>query len=163
MCADKNVGLAVGKIAQDAFIGCTGTCRVKVEAGGAGVWKEVMNFFFNLFRAKTELPQVGTFAVGAGLWNCKRLAAIVAHQSVLFLMISEGHVAGLAGGSPPADGAFDLSGLNIPEEDLKALFGVDKEGWKAVIPQIEAHFAKFGAKLPKALVDQLDILKKNLA
>ncbi|MBR4674437.1 MAG: phosphoenolpyruvate carboxykinase (GTP) [Victivallales bacterium] len=66
-------------------------------------------------------------------------------------------------GNLPADGAFDLSGLNIPKEDLKALFGVDKEGWKAVIPQIEAHFAKFGKKLPKALVKQLDILKKNLA
>ena len=121
MCADKNVGLAVGKIAQDTFIGCTGTCRVKVEAGGAGVWKEVMNFFFNLFRAKTELPQVGTFAVGTGLWNCKRLAALVAHQSVLFLMISEGHVAGLAGGSPPADGAFDhwsIAAAVLEQNDL---------------------------------------------
>ena len=63
----------------------------------------------------------------------------------------------------PADGSFDLSGLNIPDEDMKALFSVDKEGWKAVIPQIEAHFAKFGAKLPKELAAQLDILKKNLA
>ena len=63
----------------------------------------------------------------------------------------------------PADGALDLSGLNIPDEDLKALFSVDKEGWKAVLPQIEAHFAKFGAKLPKELTAQLEILKKNLA
>ena len=66
-------------------------------------------------------------------------------------------------GNLPADGAFDLSGLNIPEEDLKALFGVDKEGWKAVIPQIEAHFAKFGAKLPAELTKQLDELKARLA
>ena len=63
----------------------------------------------------------------------------------------------------PADGSFDLSGLNIPEEDLKALFGVDKEGWKAVIPQIEQHFAKFGAKLPAELNKQLDELKARLA
>ena len=65
-------------------------------------------------------------------------------------------------GNLPADGAFDLSGLNIPEEDLKALFGVDKEGWKAVIPQIEQHFAKFGAKLPAELNKQLDELKARL-
>ncbi|MBR5026108.1 MAG: phosphoenolpyruvate carboxykinase (GTP), partial [Victivallales bacterium] len=47
-------------------------------------------------------------------------------------------------------------------EDQKALFGVDKEGWKAVIPQIEQHFAKFGAKLPAELSKQLDELKARL-
>ena len=65
-------------------------------------------------------------------------------------------------GNLPADGALDLSGLNIPAEDQKALFGVDKEGWKAVIPQIEQHFAKFGAKLPAELSKQLDELKARL-
>ena len=66
-------------------------------------------------------------------------------------------------GNLPADGALDLSGLDIPVEDQKALFGVDKEGWKAVIPQIEQHFAKFGAKLPAELNKQLDELKARLA
>ncbi|MBO7092836.1 MAG: phosphoenolpyruvate carboxykinase (GTP) [Victivallales bacterium] len=66
-------------------------------------------------------------------------------------------------GNLPADGALDLSGLDIPAEDQKALFGVDKEGWKAVIPQIEQHFAKFGAKLPAELTKQLDELKARLA
>ena len=65
-------------------------------------------------------------------------------------------------GNLPADGALDLSGLDIPAEDQKALFGVDKEGWKAVIPQIEQHFAKFGAKLPAELTKQLDELKARL-
>ena len=65
-------------------------------------------------------------------------------------------------GNLPADGALDLSGLDIPAEDQKALFGVDKEGWKAVIPQIEQHFAKFGAKLPAELSKQLDELKARL-
>ena len=65
-------------------------------------------------------------------------------------------------GNLPADGALDLSGLDIPVEDQKALFGVDKEGWKAVIPQIEQHFAKFGAKLPAELSKQLDELKARL-
>ena len=39
---------------------------------------------------------------------------------------------------------------------------VDVEGWKAVIPEIKAHFAKFGDKLPAALAKQLEILEKNL-
>ena len=66
-------------------------------------------------------------------------------------------------GNLPADGALGRSGLDIPVEDQKALFGVDKEGWKAVIPQIEQHFAKFGAKLPAELNKQLDELKARLA
>ena len=65
-------------------------------------------------------------------------------------------------GNLPADGALDLTGLNIPAEDQTALFSVDTEGWKAVLPQIEAHFAKFGAKLPKELSNQLDELKARL-
>jgi len=42
------------------------------------------------------------------------------------------------------------------------LFGVDTEGWKAVLPQIEAHFAKFGTHLPGELQKQLEALKKRL-
>ncbi len=64
-------------------------------------------------------------------------------------------------GNLPADGALDLSGLDIPADDQKALFSVDAEGWKAVIPQIEAHFAKFGDRLPKEMNDQLAALKQR--
>ena len=65
-------------------------------------------------------------------------------------------------GNLPADGALDLSGLDIPAADQQALFNVDVEGWKAMIPQIEQHYAKFGAKLPAALKQQLETLKANL-
>jgi len=65
-------------------------------------------------------------------------------------------------GNLPADGALDLNGLDIPAEDQQALFSVDTEGWKAVIPQIEAHFAKFGSHLPAAMTEQLNALKKRL-
>ena len=65
-------------------------------------------------------------------------------------------------GNLPADGAIDLTGLDIPEADQKALMSVDVEGWKAVIPEIKNHFAKFGDKLPAALAKQLEILEKNL-
>ena len=65
-------------------------------------------------------------------------------------------------GNLPAEGELDLAGLNIPAEDQKALLSVDVEGWKEVLPEIDAHYAKFGAKLPKELAKQLEILKKNL-
>ena len=65
-------------------------------------------------------------------------------------------------GNLPKVEDFDLSGLDIPQEDLDALFGVDVEGWKAVIPEIEKHFAKFGAKLPKELNDELNGLRERL-
>ncbi len=65
-------------------------------------------------------------------------------------------------GNLPVDGALDLSGLNVPADDLKALLSVDVDGWKEVLPEIEAHYAKFGDKLPKELNAQLVILKKNL-
>ena len=35
--------------------------------------------------------------------------------------------------------------------------------WKAEIPLIKEHFATFGAKLPKALTDELAALEKRLA
>ncbi|NLF93451.1 MAG: phosphoenolpyruvate carboxykinase (GTP) [Oligosphaeraceae bacterium] len=65
-------------------------------------------------------------------------------------------------GNLPAEGALDLQGLDVPAEDQAMLFGVDTEGWKAVLPQIEAHFAKFGAHLPAELQKQLEALKKRL-
>ena len=45
---------------------------------------------------------------------------------------------------------------------LKELTQVDKEGWKAELPLIKEHFATFGAKLPKALNDELAALEKRL-
>ncbi|MFA4944699.1 MAG: phosphoenolpyruvate carboxykinase (GTP) [Lentisphaeria bacterium] len=65
------------------------------------------------------------------------------------------------GNLPAADG-LDLAGLAIPEEDKQILLSVDKPGWLEVLPQIEAHFAKFGGHLPKALADQLAALKARL-
>ena len=62
----------------------------------------------------------------------------------------------------PTEDAIDLQGLTIPDEDKKALFSVDAAGWKAVLPQMKAHFEKFGSHLPKELAAQLDALEKNL-
>ena len=55
-----------------------------------------------------------------------------------------------------------MSGLNIPEENLKQLLAVDIAGWKKEAEDIAANYAKFGNRLPKALTEQLDILRKRL-
>ena len=63
---------------------------------------------------------------------------------------------------PTADG-LDLRGLDVSEADLAALLSVDVDGWESALPQIEAHFAQFGDRLPSELADQLDGLRRRLA
>ncbi|MCZ7595515.1 MAG: phosphoenolpyruvate carboxykinase (GTP) [Hyphomicrobium sp.] len=65
-------------------------------------------------------------------------------------------------GKLPADGALDTSNVKVDPADLKELTSVDKDGWKAELPLIREHFATFGAKLPKALADELAALEQRL-
>jgi phosphoenolpyruvate carboxykinase (GTP) len=65
-------------------------------------------------------------------------------------------------GKVPAEDAIDTKGLKLAAEQLKELLRVDAEGWKAELPLIKEHFAMFGAKLPKALSDELSALEKRL-
>ena len=65
-------------------------------------------------------------------------------------------------GGVPAPGALDTEGLDISEEDLRALLSVDPEDWKAELPSIHEHFAVFGDRLPQALRDQLSALERRL-
>jgi phosphoenolpyruvate carboxykinase (GTP) len=62
---------------------------------------------------------------------------------------------------PTAD-ALDLSGLNLPADDLKHLLEVDVTGWKKEAEGVAANYARLGSHLPKALNDQLDGLRKRL-
>ncbi|MBU1744336.1 MAG: phosphoenolpyruvate carboxykinase (GTP) [Proteobacteria bacterium] len=65
-------------------------------------------------------------------------------------------------GLMPKEGDLDLTGLAIPPADLKELFRVDAEAWKAEISDIERHFRRFGDRLPARLRRQLDDLGKRL-
>jgi phosphoenolpyruvate carboxykinase (GTP) len=65
-------------------------------------------------------------------------------------------------GNLPTLDALDMSGLNIPAENLKLLLSVDIAGWKKEAEDIAANYAKFGHKLPKALTEQLEELRKRL-
>ncbi len=63
----------------------------------------------------------------------------------------------------PTDDALDLSGLDVPAEDMSVLLEVDKEAWKEVeLPSIEAHFERFGGRLPERLAKEFENLKDRL-
>jgi phosphoenolpyruvate carboxykinase (GTP) len=63
----------------------------------------------------------------------------------------------------PTPGAIDVTGLDISASDLHTLLSVEVDGWQAALPQIEAHFAQFGNRLPIELTQQLDALRSRLA
>jgi phosphoenolpyruvate carboxykinase (GTP) len=65
------------------------------------------------------------------------------------------------GNLPTAD-ALDLSGLNLSADSLKQLLAVDIAGWKKEAEGVAANYARLGGRLPKALNDQLDGLRKRL-
>ena len=65
-------------------------------------------------------------------------------------------------GKLPAPESLDLAGLPVSQEDLADLLSVDVEGWLAEIPSIREHFAKFGARLPQGLNDELAALETRL-
>ena len=65
-------------------------------------------------------------------------------------------------GNLPAAGALDLSGLNLAAGNLEQLLAVNQEGWKKEIADVEANYAKFGDRLPKALREQLENLQSRL-
>jgi phosphoenolpyruvate carboxykinase (GTP) len=60
-----------------------------------------------------------------------------------------------------------LDGIDLPDgfarEDIEELLKVDAAGWKTELSGIRTdHYAKFGSRLPKELMDQLDALEKRL-
>ncbi len=65
-------------------------------------------------------------------------------------------------GLMPKDGDLDLSGLDIPSANVKALIKVDLAEWKAEMPDIEKHFAIFGNRLPNRLRSQFAEMRKRL-
>ncbi len=69
-------------------------------------------------------------------------------------------------GFVPKAADIDVEGLDMTEDQLKALLTVDKEHWLEDVndPEtgIKAYFAQFGDKLPAAMQEQLDILVANL-
>jgi phosphoenolpyruvate carboxykinase (GTP) len=62
----------------------------------------------------------------------------------------------------PKIGDIDTSGLDISDATIEQLLTVDTAGWKAQLPQVKEHFAKFGDTLPAELEAQLAALEQRL-
>jgi len=82
-------------------------------------------------------------------WMCERVDGKVdAQDSPIGLM--------------PKEGDLDLKGLQVSSEEMDELMKVDPAELKAVIPEIEQHFATFGDRLPERLKKQLADYKARL-
>lgn len=62
----------------------------------------------------------------------------------------------------PAAGAIDRP-AGVSEADLAELLSVDRNGWQAEVASIKEHYARFGARLPGELREQLAGLEARLA
>jgi phosphoenolpyruvate carboxykinase (GTP) len=63
----------------------------------------------------------------------------------------------------PTPDALDLSGLELPEDDLRALLTVDVEGWKRELQGLAKFYDEFGDHLPEALRRRLHAIQERLA
>ena len=82
-------------------------------------------------------------------WICERIDGTAAAQTTPI-------------GNLPTPESLDLSGLNLPAENLRLLLEVDHAGWKNEIANVAESYAKFGDKLPVALTRQLNALRQRL-
>jgi phosphoenolpyruvate carboxykinase (GTP) len=58
---------------------------------------------------------------------------------------------------------LELSGLDMPKENLEKLFEVKGEQWREEISDIEKFFSQFGSKMPEELLKELEKFKKELS
>ena len=65
-------------------------------------------------------------------------------------------------GRVPAPGAIDTEGVDVSKEDMEELLRVDVAEWRAELPLISEHYARFGDRLPPELADELDALERRL-
>ncbi|HEY4279183.1 MAG TPA: phosphoenolpyruvate carboxykinase (GTP) [Conexibacter sp.] len=62
----------------------------------------------------------------------------------------------------PTPDALDMSGLDVSESDLAELLKVDAQEWKAELPSLREHLAKFGDRLPAEMTAQVEQLEARL-
>ncbi len=65
-------------------------------------------------------------------------------------------------GFVPTKESLNIEGLDLSDADLELLLTVDPEAVKAELPQVEAHLAQFGERLPAGITAQLEKLKASL-
>ena len=65
-------------------------------------------------------------------------------------------------GSLPRPADLNMDGLDVSAESLQALFSVDPALWRKEAAEIGDYFARFGARLPAELLQELAITKDRL-
>jgi phosphoenolpyruvate carboxykinase (GTP) len=63
---------------------------------------------------------------------------------------------------PVGEGGIDTTGLEISEEAMRKLVEVDDACWREQLPQMHAHYARFGDRLPAELRAEFDALQERL-
>jgi phosphoenolpyruvate carboxykinase (GTP) len=72
------------------------------------------------------------------------------------------HATDTAIGRLPSVADIDTKGLSLSPESLAKLLSVDNQGWRAEVPLINDHFAKFGSHLPEGLHQEVIELENRL-
>jgi phosphoenolpyruvate carboxykinase (GTP) len=65
-------------------------------------------------------------------------------------------------GLVPAEGALNLEGSGVTEEQIRELLTVDPDRVREQLPQVEEFLAQFGDRLPGRLAAQLEALRRRL-
>ena len=109
-------------------------------------------YYVNWFRKSSD---------GRWLWpgfgeNCRVLKWIFERVQ------GEGNAVRTPIGNAPTPDALDLSGLDLPREDVNELLTVDRQAWLAELDGIREHYAKFGDRLPGVLREELAALEQRL-
>jgi len=65
-------------------------------------------------------------------------------------------------GYMPTKADLDLTGLDIADEKMEILLSVDKDEWKAELPEVREFLATMGDKLPGRMTAQVDKLEERL-
>ncbi|HUC37289.1 MAG TPA: phosphoenolpyruvate carboxykinase (GTP) [Acidimicrobiales bacterium] len=109
-------------------------------------------FLVNWFRKDAE----GRF-LWPGYGENSRVLAWIFERSA-----GRGEAVDTPAGRVPAPGALDISDLDVSKEQLTELLEVDRSEWRAEVPLIREHYAKFGDRLPSELAAQVDSLEHRL-
>ncbi|WP_030441273.1 phosphoenolpyruvate carboxykinase (GTP) [Actinoplanes subtropicus] len=115
-------------------------------------------FYVNWFRRGTESDGSGGRFLWPGFGENSRVLKWIVER-----LDGRGEAVETAIGHVPTPTALDLTGLEISEDDLKAVLAVDRDEWLAEIPQVTEWFTKFGDKLPAVLWAELDALRARLS
>jgi phosphoenolpyruvate carboxykinase (GTP) len=65
-------------------------------------------------------------------------------------------------GRLPAEGALDVSGLDLSAKELSELLHVDIPGWLGEVTSVREYYEQFGSRMPQGLREELDALAERL-